>query len=166
MARVDRLVAVLAVLIPAYPMIAAWWYFAHAKEAPPALYIVLPFAGLAAAVALGWAFRRSKLYMLAALVALFVTCAGGSFVSGEIGQRQVVQFCNRLLASPQDASSHQHELAALSVFSHAECRIHDLTAGLWELGVYAEARQVGYIALLPDEEETFQVSHVRLEGQP
>src|SRR5262245_27256119 len=76
---------------------------------------------------------------------------GISNLASLIGERQVLAFCDDLLRSPSTAEIDTDELMALSATFEPECRVLDLTWGLWELEVYSRGQRVGYIGILPDE---------------
>lgn len=164
MKRHERLLLCFGVAVVAPPLLVMWWFSAHAEEPPLVLYLLLPLALLIAGVTMAFAWRRSRIGVFIAPVAVLATCAGGTFVSNALGHRQVLAFCEGMLRAPRNAPSHVAELEVLASASQPECRIHDLTWGLWELGVYSGDEYVGYIGLLPDHHGSFVVAHVVLGG--
>lgn len=160
MKRDERLLLCVAVALVAPPLLVMWWFSSHAKEPPLALYLVLPLAVFFAAVVSAFAWRRSRVGILLAPLTVLATCAGGTFVSNELGYRQVLDFCQNILSDPHSAGSHAADLAILAAANKPQCRIHDLTWGLWELGVYSGDEYIGYLGLLPDQRDSFLVAEV------
>jgi hypothetical protein len=158
----EKSAAAVAVLLAIPLMLGSWWFLAQGRDPLPVL-VVLPAPMLFACLTLGWIGRRLRWAALVAPIALVATCFGGLVVGSRIGRTRVVVFCQRILASPSASTGFQSELASLAQHAQPECRVHDLSWGSWELGVYSAETLVGYVGVTATADAGLRIDDVSLE---
>ncbi len=120
------------------------------------LYLIVPAAVIAAAVSTAYAVRRSRLGLFLAPLAVLATCTGGTAVSGDVGGRKVLAFCEETLRVRESAGAGgAPSLDATAAAPQPHCRILNQTWGTWEMGVFSGGQQIGRLELQTDGEAFF-----------
>jgi hypothetical protein len=162
--RTNIVVGGIALATSVPPMAYGWWYSLQSREPPLLFYAVLPVLIVVSIGVLAWACRGSTIVMAVAPLLLIGSCIAGTKLSGEIGSRRVLSYCDGLLASPTIAASHTFELEAIASTPGAACAIHDMAwKGTWELGVYSSGRRLGNIELRAERDGSFSIARATIE---
>jgi len=151
MGRRERALTSGTIVLAGPPLLVLWSLTSQAVDPSALLLLLVAIVIPAAAGTLAWVWRRSRVGRFVAPLAVLLVLIGISNLASSIGERQVLAFCSGLLRSPRTAEVDMDEVVALSTTFEPECRVLDVTWGLWELEIQSRGRRVGYIGILPGE---------------
>jgi hypothetical protein len=155
----DKILLGAAVALAAPPLLIFWSSTVQAKDPHPNFWLVFAIVILGVPGAFAWACRRTWLSLLIAPIAVLVILIGITSLCAGIGSHKVLDFCQNVLRSPTSVQTDVTDLEALAATFEPECRIRDLTWGLWEVDVYSRGQRVGIIGILPQEPGGFEISY-------